>query len=136
MNARTRAYDSDIQQYYCLARTIQKQDRETAAVNLRCIHQQTVDQVVECVLSLIADSDGDLKALTEDVRNLKLSGKQFATDRMHLRRAEAILNVLSRQKDTVKKRDVEGVFNAGDGVEIAHRCDEIVIKIQPGKFKE
>lgn len=120
--------------YYTLARAIQKQDRQTAAVNLAQMQQQIVDMVIEEACCLVADSDGDLKRLSSDIKRIRLKGKQFAHDRTHLRRAEAILNVLARKADAVKECDVRGIFDAGDGVEYETRDGEIRLRIHPRKF--
>jgi hypothetical protein len=124
--------------YYALARQIQSQDRQTAAVNIRKIQQQTADQVIESVLCAIADSDGDLGKLAEEVRKIKLDGTQHATDRLHLRRTEAILLAISGYwgNDSAPKDEVERIYNMGDGIRVFTADGLLHIEPHLGKFKD
>ena len=58
-----------------LARTIKRQDVDTAAVNLEMISHQTVEEVIDKVCRIIASSYGDLDALAKEVRRIADGGK-------------------------------------------------------------
>lgn len=129
----------DLSDYYQIARKIQKMDRQSAALELRKIHQQMGDQLVELVAEEIREAKEQGKTIDEIekmVRNIRIEGAQFADDRMHLRRLEAILYVLRERKALIASKSacVEA-YNAGHGVDIASSNATLLeIELQKGKY--
>lgn len=126
-------------EYYQLARRLKPLDRGELATELRKFHQQTVDQTMEIVLSILGQAefeDWSFEKVRESVREIELQGTQFAHDRLHLRRCESILSALRERKALiVSKKDVARAYEQGDGVQVDYVNDTTIeISLHPGKF--
>ena len=114
--------------------------RQGLSEELRRFHQQTADQVTEYVLNVLGQAeveDWSIGEIRENIRKIELKGSQFANDRTHLKRCEAVLFALrSRKAIIVSKRDVADAYDHGHGVEVgAINATALEIELHPGKFE-
>lgn len=126
--------------FYQLARQLDNLSRQERADLLRKWNQQMVDAVAERAADLAMDmgiDESHRSQFIRAVRSISLKSR-IADDRMHLRRAEAVLNALRRRKAIIVSRnDVRDAYDQGHGVDILENKDSGMVEVfvQPGKFK-